>query len=225
MADITILPGGASHRWNPRRYRRRVRECMAQIFGTETGRAVRAELTRRLTIVPYTGNTLNALTLPLSARDSGPEGRMILHCGGPLVGFPMADSRGQPFRSTGRGSDVLIAFTPWRTPGPLPDADLLHEFVHAARMMAGLSRCEAQGDHFDTAEEVHAIAVTNLYRAERGIPGVRRDHHTTETTTAGAFNRTAWARVLQLCRQMPRLTGRLARVETRSGFNPFLDAI
>ena len=215
---ITIDGGPTTGVWNGDRYERVVRLNLQQLFSTSTGRAVKAQLRKDLTIVPFTGAVTNAYAGPVDWPDATPDGRPILSCGGATVGNATGGT------GTGRGSDVLIKFTPadWR----VPHAILLHEMVHGVRIMAGLLSCASEGNNFDTVEEFFAIAVTNVYRGELGHSFVRRDHHGFNPTSGAGFGGSAiTVRVLQLMRQMPTFSSALARVRSRTGVNPFLDAI
>jgi hypothetical protein len=105
-------------------------------------------------------------------------------------------------RGTGRGTDVDIHYTPedhsWRCPttfAPLvksgcrfwgddesTDTVLVHEMVHALRMMYGQSlQAPTYDKRYDNEEEFFAVLVANIYMAERGLALMRADHQSDAT--------------------------------------------
>jgi hypothetical protein len=135
-------------------------------------------------------------------------------------------------RGTGRGSDVLLKFTPktWiggTGPGEAPDEVLFHELMHSFRQTTGTFRCIAARHEMDTEEEVIAIALTNMYSSERGRPA-RKNHRTDNKGSFVALPRAEHASWVQqhapylksffnqnrsLCQQLLRLPN--------VSFNPF----
>jgi hypothetical protein len=87
---------------------------------------------------------------------------------------------------TGTGSDTVVRFSKetWTGPsapagaGASPDEILLHEMIHGLRQMQGRSVRESVNGNpgMDNYEEFAAITISNIYRSEKGIPGLRRDH-------------------------------------------------
>jgi hypothetical protein len=80
-----------------------------------------------------------------------------------------------------------IEFDPWRfwrledasDPGSHREEILLHELVHALRIMKGLRSVkplpERNGYKFDNVEEFYAIQITNMFSSENGLK-LRKDH-------------------------------------------------
>jgi hypothetical protein len=95
---------------------------------------------------------------------------------------------GQPRTiGTGAGSDTIVRYSPTTFqggsvcasgPGATPDEILLHEMTHGIRHMAGRAvREQVVGNPGMTNyEEFVAIVVSNIYRSERGMTQLRRDH-------------------------------------------------
>jgi hypothetical protein len=88
---------------------------------------------------------------------------------------------------TGRGISAHIWFTPdhWngsRGPGSRPDEVLIHEMVHALRMMEGKTvGAVTKGiGNFDLLEEFFAVLFANIFMSEKAAGSVaplRLDHH------------------------------------------------
>src|SRR5262245_20536419 len=92
-------------------------------------------------------------------------------------------------RGTGLGSDAILEFSPenypaYAGPGSQADERLLHELVHAMRIMHGVQndlpiRAVPNWSNvlvFRSIEEFLAILVTNVYHAENNRWGLRADH-------------------------------------------------
>jgi hypothetical protein len=92
------------------------------------------------------------------------------------------------FVGTGRGSNVTVFFTP--VPGPsvamgtkglfgeANDDLLLHELIHAIRVMQGRDNPIPTDDHlYDNQEEWLAILITNIYMSEKDDWPLRAHHH------------------------------------------------
>src|SRR5262249_2212673 len=86
---------------------------------------------------------------------------------------------------TGTGSDVLIRYSPdtWKgasadKPGSDGPEILFHEMCHGVRQMNGKMYCSSMADNpgYDTYEEFFAIVVSNMYRSEKGMNVLRKDH-------------------------------------------------
>ena len=95
-------------------------------------------------------------------------------------------------KGTGLGSDALLEFTAanhekYKGPGSGSHEILLHEMVHAVRVMHGVSldapiRVVPNGEiklFYETVEEFLAILVANVYRSENHGIGLRADHLST----------------------------------------------
>jgi hypothetical protein len=90
-------------------------------------------------------------------------------------------------KGTGRGSDAIIHFDPnsylqsgceTNGPGSAPDELLLHEMVHALRIMQGNRNCIPTEDEFyDNDEKFLAIAVVNVYMSSKGASSLRANYH------------------------------------------------
>jgi hypothetical protein len=92
------------------------------------------------------------------------------------------------FVGTGKGSDATVFFTPIDGPSAAPgtkglcgeanDDLLLHELIHAIRIMQGKDNPVPTDDkHYDNQEEWLAILVTNVYMSEKGDWPLRAHHH------------------------------------------------
>lgn len=101
-------------------------------------------------------------------------------------------------RASGRGNNALVRFNPnmWtsaalayegfiasparftQAPGVLKDEILLHEMVHGLRQIRHTTDYHKPVDNpnWTTVEEFMAIVVSNVYRSEKGRPGLRKDH-------------------------------------------------
>jgi hypothetical protein len=78
-------------------------------------------------------------------------------------------------KGTGEGSSVEIGFDPdnyseaciKRGPGSQPDVVLLHEMVHALRMMQGqYNKVPTKNAFYDDEEEFVAIVIANVYLSQ-----------------------------------------------------------
>jgi hypothetical protein len=89
---------------------------------------------------------------------------------------------------TGRGSDATVFFTPSTfseyapgTKGLFGEANddlLLHELIHALRMMQGKDNpVPTEDKHYDNQEEWLAILITNIYMSEKADWPLRAHHH------------------------------------------------
>ena len=92
-------------------------------------------------------------------------------------------------------------------PGTAPDEVLLHELLHAYRMMNGsfsYESCDSAPFFYDIFDEFFAILLTNIHRAARQRKGLRKDHHSNndlypELSTSRSFllvlgKHTSWVR-------------------------------
>ena len=149
--------------WSPERYENAIVSLLQRLQGSRVGGAVLSQMTRPLTIRPFIWTPANALAMPLT-RLHATEFDRSTHC-----------SAGQPeVHGTGHGTTVTI----WITPANrrVPDATLLHEMVHALRMMRGVLTCLSYGADFDREEEYFAILITNIFQSELGRTLMRLNH-------------------------------------------------
>ncbi|HUQ94266.1 MAG TPA: hypothetical protein VM120_21480 [Bryobacteraceae bacterium] len=141
---------------------------------------------KKMTIVPYIATPENGVcNATAGAKDPQAatlKGTTLLNPNGTL---PPKENR---VEGTGVGSDTTVRFSPstWGPstgcntgPGANADEILLHEMVHGVRQMAGRSVKEAPpkgSEGLTNYEEFVAILVSNIYRSEKNIPGLRKDH-------------------------------------------------
>jgi hypothetical protein len=216
-------------------YQAEVMDQLRQLLMFETGRILVNEIWRqshRVRIEPQPAGRTAADTRPVSWADAEPRGVQVLDGNG----LPIPRMRG-----TGRGSDVVIRYTPgsWgMDPGrwvaqsgdsiglagsTAPAGDergeaLVHELVHAYRDMLGLTHPRPMGRGFDTRGELIALVVQNLYAQERLRPlraghrgGTRTNYN--EDMARPEFRHTLVGMMLE----MPSLTNALARVPVPAG--------
>lgn len=173
-----------------------VGRTLTVIRASRVGQAVMRHLWKRVEIRPWVRRGRTASARALRRRDALPAGAPDRYDSD--SGHTRHDDTGHAVdwvpRGTGRGSDVRIEFTPalYLAPNaPIPvsasyprygDCVLLHELVHAARMMWGVVqtlRFEPARDErvwgFRNSEEYYAVLIENMYRSERHIP-MRQDY-------------------------------------------------
>jgi len=126
------------------------------------------------------------------------------------------------FAATGTGSSVDIFFTPGNHKGPgSADQDLLHELVHASRIIRGLWDPRSVSGGYKEQEEFLAITVENIYGSEKGRPP--RDHQQRPIDAASFLdtnmNPTPRQLLALLQTQQPSLFAALAGIQTQL-FNP-----
>lgn len=134
---------------------------------------------------------------------------------------------------TGTGSNTVVRFSKetWTGPsaptgaGAAPDEILLHEMIHGLRQMQGRSVRESVNGNpgMDNYEEFAAITISNIYRSEKGIPGLRRDHQDFSplagpTTDPTVFKSTYRQYLSYMDIEQPRLCNNLRQINC--GFNP-----
>jgi Effector protein len=140
-------------------------------------------------------------------------------------------------KGTGEGSSVEIGFDPdnytdsciKRGLGSQPDVVLLHEMVHALRMMQGqYNKVPTKNAFYDDEEEFVAIVIANVYLSQKDAAALLRgNHHDHErlwpplNTSAGFVADKDNYNVLQIYRLtwLPTFTN-LAMLVTPQ-FNPF----
>lgn len=209
------------------------------ISGTQSGRAVIADIARArsfaLTILPYHPDAVNGVC-------NATAGATDL-AGATLNGTTALDpnghlpSPGQPRTiGTGQGSNSIVHFSPatWTAgsscaagPGTAGDEILLHEMVHGLRQMMGRSVRESVAGNpgMNNYEEFVAIVVSNVYRSERSLPGLRRDHAgflplLPPLNNPATFRTTFSTNLSNFDLEQPNLNAALRAVST--AFNPLL---
>jgi hypothetical protein len=149
------------------------------VFSRTTGRAVCAELKARssysVMIFPFDflprelwGPKLGAVTRPVELQAAW------------AAGLPMAGAGATGTRVTsglfghGTGSAVDMYFTASRIEEMVETADevLLHELVHASRVVKGIKYNRPVSGGYGNLEEFLAMLVENIYRSEKGRPPV-----------------------------------------------------
>ncbi|MBL8231572.1 MAG: hypothetical protein JNL98_23955 [Bryobacterales bacterium] len=102
------------------------------------------------------------------------------------------------------GSDVVIRFEPqtytntffreqWDRSGIVrPDDVLLHELIHALRIMRGILDWTPMGNKYDRVEEFCVILLTNIYVSEVGRTNDLRGDHRAPFVTLKQANHSHW---------------------------------
>jgi hypothetical protein len=155
-----------------------VLKCLGMIQRWAAGRAVLAELRARRSFsvyilpfdflpsadwVPVAGALTEPLTLPQTAaeraRGTKPRGTQVCK-----KGACWAD----PDSHTGKSADVF--YTARRFRDENADGALLHELVHAARLISGVQRTSPLGGGYGNNEEFLANTIEMIYRSEKRLP-------------------------------------------------------
>jgi hypothetical protein len=159
-----------------------VLKCLGMIQRWAAGRAVLAELRAwrsfSVYILPFDflpsadwrhrrDETLGAITEPITlpqtaaerARGSKPRGTDFCQNGACFANLKSP---------TGKSADVF--FTARRFADRDADSALLHELVHATRMISGVDRGVPMGGGYHNTEEFLANTIEMIYRSERGLP-------------------------------------------------------
>jgi hypothetical protein len=158
-----------------------------KIFGSATGKAVLAEMKRAHTmrILPsdfrrkqsWTKNA--AVTTP---RDSGNSGVGTVKAALTAKGAPIYD-KGRPMcqtadggkhvcavgTGTGVNADIFFASKKYVSPHNPADEALLHEIVHAMRLVNGVMQFLPMNGGYGNLEEFLAVLVANIYRSEKRV--------------------------------------------------------
>jgi hypothetical protein len=228
--------------WSLPHYQDAVVAQLQALWNTRTGRIILDAITRRLLIVPWQDPSHDdaaarpvseqgflgfvPTTLPRDRRNAAMYGEWV------------DPNRSEVGVGTGRGSAVVIEYTPgmWAPGSPIAtqfatptraQQVLLHELVHAIRMMRGLlDRRTAQNRlaGYDDRDEFHAILITNIHCCQMGIHPLRRNHHGYQPLlNPAAFYHQPHNKlmVMDLCREMPDITRALASIVCT--FNPIRD--
>jgi len=163
MAALPTLPPKYTRKlpvpWSPEQYEAVVLRLFGTLRGSTVGRAVFSQFTQPLTVRPWIWLPPNAAAIPLAALHATEKDK------------PIGDTG---IRGTGRGTPVTIWFLPANR--VIPDATLLHESVHAMRMMNGALTFYDYPAEFHREEEYVAILITNIFQSELKRKLIRIDH-------------------------------------------------
>jgi hypothetical protein len=151
--------------WNVLRYENVVLKLLETVDKSDVGGLVIKDLRRPLMIRPFIWSPdNNAFTIPDSSVAATKAGSAV-SCTTP----------GATAVGTGVGSNVTMWFKPANR--LVPDATLLHEIVHALRMMLGRRTCiPAAIDDFHRDEEYYAILIGNIFMSEKKRRLIRISH-------------------------------------------------
>jgi hypothetical protein len=159
-----------------------VLKCLGMIQRWAAGRAVLAELRAwrsfSVYILPFDflpsadwkhrrDETLGAITEPITlpqtaaerARRTKPRGTQVCKKGSCWA---------NPDSHTGKSADVF--YTARRFPDGDADGALLHELVHAMRLISGAQRTSPMGGGYHDTEEFLANTIEMIYRSEKRLP-------------------------------------------------------
>jgi hypothetical protein len=204
---------------------RLVRRALATVTGQAIATKIRAH-----------GNVLLAQDYPGMDRgelnDETTDGRTK---GLVVIGFHPYDINVGTFVFNGRpvAATWVQAFS--RAPGHFPDEDLIHELVHAARILGGdqkTIKLKGTMEGWDTEEEFFAVVVTNIYSSEmnRDFRHFRKSHKLAWSPEMTAEEVEPWMflfandnyRLIEkFCDQHPTVAPRIASAQAE--FNPIRD--
>jgi hypothetical protein len=203
---------------------------LRRIQGWAAGRAVFAELRAwpafSVCILPFDflpsddwksdkpGIQAGAITEPITLPQSAAERARGIKPRGTQVckrGACWAD----PDSHKGKSADVF--YTARRFPDRDTDGALLHELVHAARLISGVHRASPLGGGYDNSEEFYANTIEMIYRSEKRLPIYDYNYNSFD---AASFLERNMASVLltNLRVAQPSLFGALLNVD--AAFNP-----
>jgi hypothetical protein len=159
---------------------------VGQVLLREIMRSPKGKVVR---IIPIAFGTQDARSVPADTRGSSPYNEPLKFPGDlpntaqrERAGQVVTDSSNKPILGTGDGSNVTIRYDAltWlmgpmqtgRIGNLMPDDVLVHELLHALRMMMGLVNLLDMGneDHtrrFGNTEEFYALLVANIFVSER----------------------------------------------------------
>ena len=206
-----------------------VLKCLGMIQGWAAGRAVLAELRARpafsVYILPFdflpsvspnwspatgAGAVTGPIRLPQTAaeraRGKTPRGTQVC-----ARGACWAD----PDSPAGKSADVF--YTARRFPDEDTDGALLHELVHAARLISGAHRTFPLGGGYHNNEEFLANTIEMIYRSDKGLPIYDYGYHSFDPASFLERNM-ATVLLTDLRVAQPSLFDALAKVN--AGFNP-----
>jgi hypothetical protein len=233
-------------------YQRSINGLWGQLKTKSVGRTITSSIevsNRDLTIQPYDAGKVavngddNALTTADNLNDAAAKGmsnsvlRVPLYRGRIVNQNTGEDERYELMpdgvKGTGKGSGVHIYYSPNvddDQTGHAPDERLLHELVHALRIMQGRRNTVPTEDtvrNYDNEEEFLAIVVTNVYISAKGKSKLRADHHGhTElrpplNTSAGFLSDPGNWNLMNIYKLIWQPTFWLLSLETEATFNPF----
>ena len=202
-----------------------VLKCLGMIQRWAAGRAVFAELRAwrsfSVYILPFdflpsddweleAGAITEPIILPQSAaeraRGKTPRGTQVC-----ARGACWAD----PDSPAGKSADVF--YTARRFPDEDTDGALLHELVHAARLISGAHRTFPLGGGYHNNEEFLANTIEMIYRSEKRLPIYDYGFHSLDPATFLELNMASML-LTDLRVAQPSLFDALAKVNAR--FNP-----
>lgn len=242
--------------WNFRSYQNAIAWHLQRLEESDTGRIVISALRRSVLIVPRTTQDGNAVARPVSSTAPGirmtdaPISTHFDERDGAMDGVAWSPNGANALRNTivgilsrgtGRGSEVVIEFTPGfyvrgnplaRRTGMAGRATeiLLHELVHAMMYSRGLNDprilAGAAGRTYENRAEFNAILVTNIYRSERSRTAALRASHSLtrfdRMTDIPNFYTRHQVHVAEFCRKVPQVAQDLAAIGG-AWFNPCRD--
>ena len=210
-------------------YEAALERLVRQTFASQTGRAIATKIRAH-------GNVLLTQDYPgMDRRELNDETTDARTKGLVVVGFHPYDINGGTFVFNGKpvSKTWVRAFS--RAPGHLPDEDLVHELVHAARILGGdLKAIKLKGamEKWDTEEEFFAVVVTDIYSSEmnRDFRHFRKSHELAWTPEMTAeevepwmflFENDNYRLVEKFCNQHPTVAPLIASAQAE--FNPIRD--
>lgn len=230
----------------PRNYRHEVVRVLDLIRSTHSGRTVIKFINLRkqglyiMRFQPTAADPVNAITRADNwAAAYSPDSMVMM----PMPAMPSGIAVMMPTgtRGTGVGSPVTIRYHPANArqviankggkidPGDGPGEILLHEMVHALRMLSGIfsDPSFSANPHMDDFEEFYAITIQDVYRSERGFQKLRRDHWGHHTLAASLADSDAYYEEYKDAIDKWFVAQKLFCLElanVRTKFNPFLAA-
>jgi hypothetical protein len=202
-----------------------VRKHLGMMQEGATGQAVIAELKARSSFTVYifpfdflpsgdwstgTGALTEPLSLPQTAaeRARGTKPPATQVCGN---GACWADLESRA------GKSVDVFFTARRYRESRGDGVLLHELVHATRLMSGVFRYSPVGGGYGNNEEFYANTIEMIYRSEKKLPIYDYHYHPFDSAS---FLEKNMARVLLTDLRASQQSLFLALAEVDAAFNP-----
>lgn len=247
-------------------YETQVAWVLDQIKDSQTGQVLLREIMsapmgKQVRIIPFP--LQDARSVPSSETGAAPSGQQLRFPGDlpdtaavEQAGQHRFDAQNKPLLGTGEGANVTVHYHPmtwllnsFRTglPGNLmPDDVLVHELMHALRMMSGkvLTMNLSTLDHtrrWGNTEEFYGILVANIYVSERNSTSPRGQPLrgnvgpinqfsplTGEEAKSKNFTQTYRPQIESLCDEMIGLThggGRKGLANVPAGFNPIRDLL
>ena len=155
---------------------------LALLSKQSTGRAVLVEIMmgplQEVRILPY--DFMRAADLFNTGAETSASNYVAASAKGlPIAGHDYSGKQyvitdadtGRPELGTGDGSSADIFFSPGRYHGAKKaEETLLHELVHASRMVRGVSYDMPVSAGYGNLEEFLAVTIANMYRAQVGRP-------------------------------------------------------